>query len=236
MHVGFLFPVLPNCFQVLVMRFTKTAIEKLDAPLKDTFIWDDDTKGFGVRLSPKGSKSYLVQYRARNRTRRQSLGSFSRVTLDDARRQAKIILGNVASGRDPGASREILTTSLTLMEVAEIFLNERVNLKLKSTTKRQYNQVISQYILPKLGGYKIYEISRGDIAKLQLDLQSIPAQANCVIRVLSRLFSFAEQREFTNGKPNPCQHIEIYEEKKRNRYLDEVELKRLWETLEHVES
>lgn len=61
--------------------------------------------GFGVRVYKSGRKSYLVQYRAGGRTRRQSIGQHGVLTADEARREARNLLGEVAWGGNPSEDR-----------------------------------------------------------------------------------------------------------------------------------
>ena len=54
--------------------------------------------GFGIRVFPSGRKTYLVQYRAQGRTRRRAIGQLGVLTADEARKEARKLLGEVAKG------------------------------------------------------------------------------------------------------------------------------------------
>ena len=81
---------------VLLMQFFQMGL--------DHFIWDNILSGFGVRVSPQGQKTYVIQYRFRGRTQRVKLGRTDRITPDIARRDAKIIVGEVEAGKNPAQS------------------------------------------------------------------------------------------------------------------------------------
>ncbi len=88
-------------------KLTKRVVEALrpdatDVNRTDQFVWDRDLKGFGVRVSPKGLKSFIVQYRtATGRHRRTVIGRFGLVTVEQARVEAHERLVAVSKGLDP---------------------------------------------------------------------------------------------------------------------------------------
>jgi hypothetical protein len=45
------------------MKLTKTAIDALSTPQKDIVYWDTGCPGFGVKVTPKGRKVFVVLYR-----------------------------------------------------------------------------------------------------------------------------------------------------------------------------
>ena len=71
-------------------------------------VWDDELTGFGVRISPSGLRSFIVQYRAREGGRRAAsrkkvLGHFPALTPARARRsKAKEVLRAVDESRSNG--------------------------------------------------------------------------------------------------------------------------------------
>jgi Arm DNA-binding domain len=84
-------------------RISKRAVDALVCPagLDREFLWDCDLAGFGVAAFASGKKVYYAQYRMNGRSRRITLGDHGRLTPDEARSQAKKLLGLVETGADP---------------------------------------------------------------------------------------------------------------------------------------
>src|SRR6516165_10045809 len=100
---------------------------KLDDGKSDQIFFDADMKGFGFRMRLDGARlrrTWVVQYRIRNRTRRLRIGDYPTITADQARKKAKEALAKVQLGQDPQAEKEAERTngSRTLRSVAEQYL------------------------------------------------------------------------------------------------------------------
>ena len=141
------------------VKLTKRNIDSIKTTGIDHFIWDTVLPGFGVRVSPQGRKTYVLQYRFKGRTQRVSIGRVSVVTLDKARRDAKILLGKVEAGNNPAMDARIYRKSPTLNELNQRFIKEHVELRLKPSTQANYKQVMKAYVLPTLGDRKVSEIA-----------------------------------------------------------------------------
>src|SRR4051812_29998386 len=85
------------------MKLTQSIVDKLKLPVgkTDHIEWDDWLPGFGVRIREGGSRNYVIQYKIGAQNRRMTIGSTKTLTLEQARRKAKIELGKVAHGEDP---------------------------------------------------------------------------------------------------------------------------------------
>lgn len=90
------------------IRLTQRSVEQAKCPSgrRDVLVFDSDLVGFGLRVTTAGGKSFLVQYRAFGRLRRMSVGKFGVLTVEQARSEAKRLLGMVAAGGDPLAAKE----------------------------------------------------------------------------------------------------------------------------------
>jgi hypothetical protein len=71
--------------------------------------WDDTLRGFGVHVSYGGKRAFVVRYRVGGRLRRLTLGPYPGLSLADARRKAKEVLGDVARGTRPRRSSVVVT-------------------------------------------------------------------------------------------------------------------------------
>ncbi len=75
---------------------------------KDRLAFDTDCRGLGVRATAAGTRTFIVQWTdaATGRKRREPLGVWGGITVDQAREAARVRLGAVAKGLDPRAERE----------------------------------------------------------------------------------------------------------------------------------
>ena len=86
------------------MRLTKTLVERVPVPaVGQAFYRDDLLLGFAVRVTASGVRSFVVEKRIDGKVRRQTLGRFGVLTVEQARREAQKFLGQVATGRDVSA-------------------------------------------------------------------------------------------------------------------------------------
>ena len=87
-----------------------------------TIYWDEDMPGFGLVVTDKGRRSFVVQYRAGRRSRRMKIAGV--LGLSGARKRAKSLLGEVARDRDPLQERRkaAALTEETFEKIAENYL------------------------------------------------------------------------------------------------------------------
>src|ERR1700674_508182 len=115
------------------VKLTKTVIDALPTPLKDTVHWDSGSPGFGVKVTPKGRKVFIVLYRtagAGSRLRKYTIGPYGRVTLHQARVAAQKVHAARLEGRDPAtekseAKRRIVADRVD--DVLEAFIAQHVS-------------------------------------------------------------------------------------------------------------
>ena len=218
----------------IILKLIKSEIDSLKLTGKDQFYWDDALKGFGLRVSPKGKKTFVVQYRHAGRTQRFRIGHYGKLTVHEARRDAKIMLGEIAKGKSPAKYIGEGRNSPTLEIVAKRFMSEHVSVRLKPTTQSDYRHNLKAYILPALGSRKVADITHKEVQSLHLKMKDTPTQANRTISVLSKIFSLCEKWGLRDGATNPCTQIERYKETRRHRFLCESELAILWQTLDDI--
>jgi integrase len=84
------------------MKLTTTKVGKLEPiPGRQQLIWDSELRGFGIRVSPGGAKSYIMQRRVGNKERRVTIGRHGEISAENARRKALGIAARFSDGIDP---------------------------------------------------------------------------------------------------------------------------------------
>jgi integrase len=225
------------------VRLTKRIVDALRARDKVFIAYDLDLKGFGVRMTPAGAKTFVLEYRPGTGGRavakkRLSIGSTNILTPEQARRIAKDHLAAIRGGADPLAARAAAKNSLTVDQLGEMFLSEHIATKRKKSTLDLYSYAIRKCVSPAMGRRAATEIVKADVLKLHHSMRDRPVTANRTLAALSSLFAWAGKVE-TGYVPegfNPAARIEKNKEQGRERFLSTVELERLGKALDDAET
>jgi integrase len=198
-------------------------------------LWDDKLKGFGVSVFPTGVKTYVAQYRKDARSHRVVIGKHGRLTPDEARREAKALLGDVEKGANPAVERRTRRNAPTLREISQEFLKYAFAKK-KIGTARGYESALRLHILPELGSKRLTDIQAVDVERLHAAMSDRRSQANRTLDILSAVWTFAAKQKRVGPADNPARSVEKYREDPRERYLTKEELLRLSEALTAAET
>lgn len=219
-------------------RISKKSVDALScaAGHDRVFLWDDALSGFGAAAFPSGKKVYYAQYRRHGRTRRIAVGDHGRLTPDQARSEAKRLLGLVETGLDPIAQRQEDRARRTFAEVAADFMAHHVRAKRKSRTAEEYQRLIDLHLLPLLGSRRMVDLKRSDVARLHASMADRPFAANRSLAVLSAIWNWAARRDEVSFEQNPVRGVEKNPEKGRERFLTVAEFGRLGEALRLAET
>ena len=217
-------------------RLTKRTVDAIRPNGKDCFYWDDELKGFGLRVRASGRKYYVTQTRCRGRLRRFTLGPHGPLTPEMARKRAMAFIAEAKAGEDPAEERDRQRRILTMKQLGERFLEEHVASHCKPSTQYEYRRSVELFINPEIGTRRLTDIERSDIVKLHHDLRHIPYQANRTLGVRSTMFSRCEVWGLRPYSSNPCLRVKRYKENKRERYLTQQEIARLNTALTKAEN
>lgn len=161
-------------------KLTKKAVEALEAPATgQAFLWDGELRGFGVRVTKAGVKTFIIQYRnAEGKSRRINIGRFGVMTVENARDEAKIKLGAVAAGEDPADADDDPHHQVTVSALCDWYLTEaeagrilgRRNRPIKKSTLAMDKSRIETHIKPLLGKRLAHTLKVADIEGMQSDI------------------------------------------------------------------
>ena len=217
-------------------RLSNRAVEALQFD-RETLVWDRHLPGFAVRVYPSGTRTYVVQTRGPYGARRVTLGRHGAINATEARRRAWQVIARIKAGRDPlpehSTSRR--ATGPRVADMAARYMDEYVAVHCKPATLRIRSAAIYRHIVPRLGKRRIGAVKRRHVAALHHRLSATPVEANNVVITLSQIYSKAQDWGILAEGTNPCRHVELYRQRKRERFLTESEFKRLGRVLDESE-
>jgi integrase len=225
-------------------KITKRLVESIKPTAdRDVLVWDQELRGFGVRVKrlgsrvkPSISRSYVLQYRNESgRSRRYTIGQHGRLTAEAARSEAKRLLGMVERGADPAEDRKVARRGGAVADLCGDYLKDHAETRKKPRSIEQDRRMIERFIRPALAHRKIVDVSRADVVRLHSSLRDTPFQANRVLALLSKMMNLAERWGLRPDGSNPCRHVERFKERKRERFLSAGELAALGEALTAIE-
>lgn len=220
----------------MTTKLTDVRVQSLK-PKKDRYeVWDPAAPGFGVRVTPKGAKSFVYVYRFDSTPRRMTLGRYPKLTLAQARIKyaaAKAALDE--NGVDPGKlvvdGRAAPRLAPTVSQLVDEYIEKWAQPRKRSW--KEDRRLLNHDVIPAIGRKKAEIVTRRDI-RLLLDSiieRGAPVTANRVLAVVRKMFRFAISRDIVQS--NPCEAIEApARESSRERVLSESEIKTLWQELE----
>jgi len=195
------------------------------------FLWDKDLKGFGVRATSTGSKSYVLQYRMGGReskTKRYTIGRHgSPWTAATARIEAERIATLIQQGVDP-----VYADKRRRREAVDLAFSTYADRFAASCSGKGWHTLVERslrlHLKPSLGERPLPQIVRSDIV---LALDRIPkdhvANLRNVFAVARRLFRWAVSRG--DIQISPMEGMETPRAvKPRDRWLTDQELRRIW--------
>ena len=173
-------------------RISKRSVDALSCQEgKDrSILWDDAISGFGVAAFPSGRKIYVAQYRQGGRSRRVHIGEHGRLTPEEARTEAKKLLGAVAAGEDPIADRHKERNIPLFCEIASGYMQSHIKPKRKRRTYDSYETLLRLHILPTIGSVPINELRRVHISQMHANASLAVADAALVRIALANVYAW----------------------------------------------
>ena len=210
-------------------NFTKAAITRLPAPEKGTTTYrDTKEKGLSLYITSRRSISFFVRKRINGKDERIVMGHFPEMTVENARKQSRIIKGQAAQGISPNTEKHNLRAEVTFGAMFQQYM-ERYSKQEKKSWKYDEREV--KKFLPHWFKRKLSSVSKQEVISLHQKIRKENGlyQANRTLERIRAIFNKAIEWGWVGD--NPTNGIKKYKEKKRDRFLTSEELPRFWEAL-----
>ncbi|MBN8929906.1 MAG: tyrosine-type recombinase/integrase [Rhodospirillales bacterium] len=189
-------------------------------------VFDSLLPGFGLRLSSRGHKAWILFYRYGGNQRRKTFPFASFPRLEDARDRAREILGQVERGVDPEAETREATAPLVTEAIAEFIMRYA---KVRNRDWRTTERLLQRHVGTRWPDRRVQTIRRTDILKMldELGDAGYRAGANRVLAATRKLFAWLVERGEIEQSPVAGVTAPA-KEQRRDRVLSEAELVRVW--------
>src|SRR5438128_947873 len=213
------------------IKLTKSAIDALPMPKSDVVYWDAAFPGFGVKVTPKGRKVFVVLYRtggAGSKLRKYTIGPYGRVTLHQARVAAQKVFAAKLDGRDPAAEKREAKRRVVadrVEDLLETFIAQHLS---QNRSGREISRLLRREVGNTWAGRSIHEISKRDVVEVvtAIEQRGAPVAANKALKSIKTFLRWCVGRAVLDqspaeGVPLPSKEIA------RDRVLDDDELTRI---------
>jgi len=216
-------------------HFTDFMLRKLSCEGRDRIeVWDGRVPGFGIRVSKFGTKTFILTYRHRGRSRRLTIGRYPYLSLMDAREKASDALRQLEKGVDPALSAEVAEDpSYQFDAVLARFVERHCTPNNKPSTAKETTRLLRKHFESAWGKRDIRDIRPTHITEVleALVASGRPSEANHALGVVKTLFRWCVDREMLAD--NPCDKIKKpAKHGTRARVLSDDELKAVWHALD----
>ena len=211
------------------LKLTKSTIDALTAEATDVVYWDETLAGFGLKVTPKGKKVFIVLYRTKDgsaRLRKYTIGPYGPTTPATARSAAQNILAARNEGRDPAGEKREARRRHVDDRIDEIASSYLIRHAAKIKSGKETKRLIEREVVKAWTGRSIHAVGKPDVLKLLDEIvdRGSPATANRTFTVIRSLFNWAIGRGIV--ETSPCAGLsKPAPERQRDRVLSDEELR-----------
>lgn len=217
------------------MKLTDRQIKALKPKNERYEVWETNGKGFGVRVAPTGRISFIFLYRYQGTSRRMTFGHYPEKSLADAHAEHAKSRQFLEKGIDPATleqdAKEESRRSPTIRRLVDEYIEKYA--KPRKRSWKEDERILNKDVVPRWGKRKAQDITRRDIILLLDEIVDRGAviQANRTLAAIRKMYSFAMGRGILDS--SPCVAIPSpSKENRRDRVLDETEIKTFWNKLD----
>src|ERR1700736_759570 len=213
------------------IKMTKSNIDALSIGESDIVYWDVGRPGFGVKVTPKGRKVFVVLYRtggAGTRLRKYTIGPYGRVTLHQAQVAAQKVFTAKLEGRDLAAEKRQAKRRVVADRVDDLLETYIAQHLSQRRSGGEISRLLQREIGKAWGSRSIHEITKRDVVEViaAIEQRGAPIAANKTLKTLNTFLRWCVGRAVldqspADGVPLPTKEIS------RDRVLVDDELARV---------
>jgi Arm DNA-binding domain len=188
------------------IKMTKKNFDALPIVQSDLIYWDVGCPGFGVKVTPKGRKVFVVLYRTRgsgSRLRKYTIGPYGRVTLHQAQVAAQKVFTAKLEGRDPAgekreAKRRIVADRVD--DLLEAYIAQHVS---QRRSGAEISRLLRREIGKAWGSRSIHEITKRDVVEViaAIEQRGAPIAANKTLKTIKTFLRWCVGRAVLDKSP-----------------------------------
>ena len=213
------------------IKMTKSNIDALPIGKSDVVYWDAGCPGFGVKVTPKGRKVFIVLYRtggAGSKLRKYTIGPYGRVTPHQGRVAAQKVFAAKLEGRDPAAEKREAKRRVVadrVDDLLETYIAQRLS---QNRSGGEISRLLRREAGRLWADRSIHEITKRDVVELvtAIEQRGAPVAANKTLKSIKTFLRWCVGRAVLDqspaeGVPLPAKEVA------RDRVLDDEELARI---------
>jgi len=135
------------------VKFTDASLRALKPKTERYEAWESNGKGFGLRVSPAGRKTFIFMYRFDGMARRMTIGTYPALTLSQAHELHAKARQKLEKGVDPGVEsvkgKRTAREAYTVIELVDDYIERHA--KRKKRSWKEDDRILRKDVIPRWG-------------------------------------------------------------------------------------
>lgn len=216
------------------VTLTPTRIERfkyLSGGPKAQFLWDLVISGLGLEAVQSGRRSWVLSYRILEKKKRITIGGYPELDLEDAREEAKSLLGGLRKGVDPASKNKLSKKEHTVQSLYDDYVLTRYFKTRSIDFQNNFKSTMRRYVLPAIGDQPLVGVQRVQVRSIVDDLvdSGKEGSAQGALTHMRVLFGHAIEKEYIDYSPADRIRVKKTTSGRRDKWLQTPEeLKSAW--------